>query len=654
MPFDRLFATGQSREQVISTTLLTLLVSSLLLAGAVGTATATTYSSSDSPTPEYGDDTPLVDESEAVDNSSVVVNGDGNVVSGKQVGYGEPVGKLIRVYWLNGLEKTESVVVRDDNVVTRTGQNVIVEGGGSVGVFDETPDIRARYDNGTVEKVVVNGSNIETESGRNVKTEEGENVEINRNTFNDHEFVIDILNTSNVGEGEVMEVTVKVGNIGHESGEEIVDIEVDGRGQNPRMLELDPGETQKLDLQYFTRSKDAPGVELTAKTPDDSDTVTAPIDKPDFRIDIQSADRAVSFGEEISVSAVLNRIGGSHEKTYAIDFLADGSVTDTELVSLERGGKTEVNFTYKTNGGDVPSVLATVSGPGEAEDAQKIAVRMPILAVDKVYPPKNVSEYEKVDVTAKVENYGTDTKNQTVQLATSKNGTNETTIVDKKRVKLGNRSEKNVTFAYHTKPEYHPQHKLTVSTPDHNRSVTVKTNATAVHKFETVPKETIIAPSDEKRTLKPTIKNIGHANGTAKATFKLNGSVEKTINLSVEAGKTASTKLDVEVPQNASVKYKIAVQHDETNGTIAPQPSATATPSDTATATAESGTDTDTNATATPGGETDTNTNASTTAPTGNSGSGGGGLLGFLPSVPVLLGTGFTVVLVGLIAHAAS
>jgi len=634
----RIFDSRQPREQDASSILFALLVSSLLLVGTIGTATAVADSSSSSSTPEYGDDTPLVDESEAVDNSSVVVNGDGNVVSGKQVGYGDPTGRVVRVYPMNGLEKSDPLVVRGDNVVTRTGQNVIVEGG-SVGVFDESPDVRARFKNGTVEKVVVNGSNIETESGVNVKTENGDNVEINRNTFNDHEFVVDILNTSDVGEGEVMKITVKVGNIGHATGEETVRIEAGGRSYTPKLVELDPGETRKIDLKYHTWSGDAPGVELTVKTPHDSDTVTAPVDKPDFRIDIQDSDVAVSNGETISVSTVLDRTGGSSTETYAIDFLVDGNVVDTELVRLKPGGKTDVKFSYETNSDDVPSVRATISGPDEAKDSRKIAVHKPILAVNKVYPPKNISEFEKVDITAKIENYGTDTKNQTVQLALSKNGTNETTIVDKKRVKLGNRSAKNVTFTYHTKPEFHPKHQLTVTTPDHNQTVAVETNATAVHQFKSAPKGNITAAAGETRSLEPTVKNIGHAKGTANVTFKLNGSVKKATNLSLDAGETDSAKLDVDVPVNASVKYKIATQHDSTNGTIVPASSNTPSQNNTPTTTPENR----------------TNTEVSTTAgSSGNGGGGGGGALGFLPPLPIMITTGFSVILVGLIAHFAT
>lgn len=625
-------ATIQSTNQRFSTLLFVLLVSTSLIVGAVGTAAAGTASTPAALSAD--DDGPLVDDSDAVDNSTIVVNEDGNVVSGKKVSYGDPVGKVIRVYSINGADKTDPLVARGDNVATRTGQNVIVDSG-SVAIFDESPDIRARYENGTVEKVVVNGSNIETESGVNVKTEDGDNVEINRDTFNDHEFVVDILNTTNVGEGETMNITAEVGNIGHTSGEEVIEVSVDGRSYHPQMVELDPGETGEIDLKYPTWSGDAPEVELTVETPDDSSTVTVPVEKPDFRVDIQDSDFAVSNGETITVPVTVDRTGGATGRTYAIDFLVDGTAIDTELVSLNGGGETDLEFSYETGDEDVPTVLATVAGPSGANASQEIPVREPILAVNQVHTPENITEYEQVDVTATLENYGTDTKNQTVQLAVSKNGTNTTTVVDETRAEVGNRSAKNVTFTYHTKPDYHPEHELIVQTPDHNRTVQVETDPQAVYQFASAPEGNLTAPPGSEYSLAPTIENAGHTTGTVNISLQVNGSVEQTQNISTGTNSSQSVEFPVNVPSNSSVTYKIATQHDNTSGAIFPQGSDAIVGNET---TADGG-----------------QVNGTSTATENNGNGGGGGLFGFsLPPLPIIITTAFSVLLVGIIAHVAS
>lgn len=640
---DRIFAPIRSTTQDASNVLFVLLVSSLLLTGAVGTGAAVTGTSSASTTADYSDG-PLIDEENAVDNSSVVVNGDGNVVSGKQVSYGDPVGRVVREYTFNGLTETDPLVVRGDNVETKDGQNVVVEGG-SIAAFDENPDIRARFDNGTVERVVVDGDNIETESGLNVKTEDGENVKLNRDAYNDHEFVVDILNTEYVGEGKKMTVSVKIGNIGHETAKDTVEIKVDGREYSASMVELDPGETRKVELDYYTRSGDAPHIDLTVKTSDDSETITAAVAKPNFQIDIGDANLAVSTGETITIPATLDRTGGSSEQTYAIDFLVDGTVVDTELVSLKPGGESNLEFTYQTGDSDAPSVRAIVSGPDGANDSRTVAVRKPILAVNQVQTPENITEHQQVDVTATVENYGTEAKNQTVELVRSGSDTNKTAVVGEKQVKVGKRNSKDVAFSYHTNPSLHPNHQLTVRTADHDRTVNVTTNATAVYQFESAPSGNITATAGESYSLAPTVKNVGHANGTANITFTVNGSVAKAENVTLASGETGSASFSVDVPANSSVSYKIATQDNSTNGMI--QPAGSSDGSDSTSAAAGNGTD---------GG---TGADAGTTTPGGNGGNGGGGgggllSLSFLPPVPIMITTGVSVLLVGVIAHVVS
>lgn len=645
---DRIFAPIKSTTQDASTILLVLLVSSLLLTGAVGTAAAAVTDSSSTSTAaaEYNAD-PMIDEGDAVDNSSVVVNEDGTVVSGQQVSYGEPVGRVVRVYEFNGLEETDPLVVRGGNVETREGQNVVVEGG-SIAVFDESPDIRARYDNGTVEKVVVDGDNIETGSGLNVKTEDGENVKLNRDAYNDHEFVVDILNTEYVGEGERMNISVKVGNIGHETAEDTVDIEVDGHRYSASMLELEPGETREIELDYYTRSGDAPNIDLTVKTPDDSETITAAVAKPNFQISIGKSDLAVSSGETVTVPATLDRTGGSSEQTYAIDFLVDGSVVDTELVSLQPGGDSNLEFSYKTSDSDTPTVRAIISGPDGANATRTVAVRKPILAVNQIQTPENITESQEVSVTATVENYGTEAKNQTVELVRSGPDTDEATVVGEKQVKVGKRNSKDISFSYQTNPSLHPKHQLTVRTADHNRTVGVTTNATGVYQFESAPSGNTTAAPGSSYSLTPTLKNVGHANGTANVTFTVDGSLAKAVNVSLTTGETGSANFSVNVPSNSSVSYKIATQYDSTTGMI--QPTDSSNGSETTSTATGNGTDTGT-ATNTGNG-----TDTGTSTPGGNSGGGGGGLLSlsFLPPVPIMITTGVSVLLVGIIAHVAS
>lgn len=163
-----------------------------------------------------------------------------------------------------------------------------------------------------------------------------------------------------------------------------------------------------------------------------------------------------------------------------------------------------------------------------------------------------------------------------------------------------------------------------------------------MYQFESAPSGNATVAPGSSYSLTPTVKNVGHANGTANVTFTVNGSLAKAVNVSLATGETGSASLDVDVPVNSSVAYKIATQDNSTTGKI--QPTDSSNESDSTSTETENGTDT------------------GTTTPSGNSGSGGsgggggGGLLSlsFLPPVPIMITTGVSVILVGVIAHVAS
>lgn len=623
---------NSTAQRLFALLIAVLVTSSFLAAGTLGSVTASPTSESHSPPAiEAGGNSPAkLDSSNAVDNNAVVITEDGNVVSGELVSHGEPVGRVIRTYDVNGLEKTEPVETRGGNVVSASGKNIVVEGGGSVGKFDENPDIRARYENGTVEKLVVDGRNIETTSGQNIVTEDGENVAVDQDAFSEANFIVAITGTERVGEGEIMNVTADVGNNGHAEGEKRIEVVVDGRSHNPKLLRLDPGETRQVEFRYRTSSGDAPEIELKVKTPDDVDTTTATVAKPDFQLGISESELGVSAGETINVPVHIGRTGGSSKETYATDFIVDGTVIDTELVTLSRGGSANLKFSYDTTEEDTPSVLATIRGPNNLNDTMEIPIHKQILAVDSIQTPTNISEHEQVNVTATLENYGTETKNQTVSLEFSENGTDETTVVGEKQVSVSKRNTKDVTFSYETTPELHPNHQLTVRTADHNRTTTIATNATAVFQIESAPSGNITAPADGGYSLAATVKNAGHASGAKNVTFSVNGTVKKTVTPSLDTGETSSVSVGVDVPTDNPASFKIATEDDSSNGALLAEGAAS-------------------------GDQSNSSANSGSEPSPANNGNGGGsGMLSFLPSIPIMITTTFSVILVGVIAHIAS
>ncbi|CDK38197.1 hypothetical protein [Halorubrum sp. AJ67] len=553
---------------------LIILVTSSVLVGTVSpalaaaqfspeTTEATTAISSDTPSHP-----PLSNSDSAVNSKAVVVNEDGNIVSGQHVSYGEPQGRLIREYTVNGLEKSEPLEISGNTIRSSSGHRIVVDGEGVVRVFEESPIVRARYENGTVEKLIANGSNIETASGNNIVTSDGENIGVDRGAFTESKFAAEILSTGQVGEGSILNVTAKIRNVGHVTEQKRIGLVVDDREYNSKLLRLEPGESDKVKLRYRTRPGDAPEIELAVKTPDAKQVTTVEVAKPRFRLDVPKTSLAVAAGETISVPFEVARTGGTSEDTYATDLVINGTVVDTKLITLRPESSDSTTFSYETTEDDTPSVRATVVGPNNTNITFEIPVQKPILGVNQIVTPENVTEYESTNATATLENFGTTKKNQTVQLIATHNHTGKETTIAEKQVTLANRSTKTVTFGYHTDPEYHPWHSLIVRTEDDEKIYNSSSLPASVFQISPAPARNQTSEAGSQHTLSPVIENIGHKQGIANITHRVNGTVEKTQNLSIPAGGSVSSELNITTPANGTVTYETTTQHDAINGSV--------------------------------------------------------------------------------------
>jgi len=207
------------------------------------------------------------------------------------------------------------------------------------------------------------------------------------------------------------------------------------------------------------------------KTPDSKEVTTVKVAEPRFRLDVPKTGMAVATGETITVPFEVARTGGTFEDTYATDLVINGTVVDTKLMTLHPESSDSTTFSYETAEDDTPSVRATVVGPNNTNMTFEIPVQKPILGVNQITTPENVTEYESTNATATLENFDTTKKNQTVQLIATHNYTSKETVIAEKQVAVANRSTKTVNFDYHTDPEYHPWHSLIVRTEDDEKNL---------------------------------------------------------------------------------------------------------------------------------------------------------------------------------------
>ncbi len=185
-------------------------------------------------------------------------------------------------------------------------------------------------------------------------------------------FDVDIIDTNTPTEGETLNVTVEVNNIGSEEGEQTVELLNHSGVLVPSEPErehgdsipswtgmLDEGESTTIELAWDTWFGDAGTDDITVQTLDvdgeplEIDMEEVEIEATDhFEIDIIEVDEGVSEGEILTITADVNNIG-SDDGTQDINLYDfDGDVVDTVASELGPGDTSAVELTWDTDYGD--------------------------------------------------------------------------------------------------------------------------------------------------------------------------------------------------------------------------------------------------------------------------------------------------------------
>jgi hypothetical protein len=181
-----------------------------------------------------------------------------------------------------------------------------------------------------------------------------------------------------VAEGNTLDVTAEVENIGNASGSQTVTLDVAGAQRDSQTVTLDAQETTTITLSWTTSQGDAGTYTATVDVGDDTDGVAVEIvDAAVFDVSIQSTDvetppasldpafvvtslstnSPITEGETLFVDATIENIGA--DVGFSIPTLEiDGTTEDSTSVQLVSGGVQTVTLQWSTTSGEV--------GPHEA------------------------------------------------------------------------------------------------------------------------------------------------------------------------------------------------------------------------------------------------------------------------------------------------
>ncbi len=172
------------------------------------------------------------------------------------------------------------------------------------------------------------------------------------------------------------------------------------------------------DFTWQTEEGDAGGHDIEVASEDDQDKVSVEVkEPPSFDVEIVDHDEEVLEGEEVKVGSELENTGGI-EGSQTIEFLVDGEVEETLVITLDGGGSYEGEFTWtagkpygerklsvKSEDDESEVTVEVKEEPGEAE-----------FSVRSLDWDENPKEGDTVSIEYEIENIGGTEGNTTIEL----------------------------------------------------------------------------------------------------------------------------------------------------------------------------------------------------------------------------------------------
>jgi len=187
---------------------------------------------------------------------------------------------------------------------------------------------------------------------------------------------VEILNTNSpVQQGEMLEVDATFENTGF-AGEAETVLEIDGEQKDTLVFDIGRNETTTKSFLWDTSGEDhgARTATVASEADEASEMVTvSEAGTPTFDLTVDSYDAEVSAGEDLNVTVTIENVGGTQgtETVKLNDF--DGTVVDSESVTLADGDAEQLTLTWETDASDVGEDQITVE-TGDDTEARTVEV----------------------------------------------------------------------------------------------------------------------------------------------------------------------------------------------------------------------------------------------------------------------------------------
>lgn len=263
--------------------------------------------------------------------------------------------------------------------------------------------------------------------------------------------ITDFETNSPVDEGESLELTVTIDNVGTASGKQEIQGEVDDVGSDSTDLSLDDGESTTVTLTVPTEAGDVGTHEATVSSQDDSDDVTVEVMEGEADIEVSGhspdpdpAEADFAVGDTLSTEAVVTN-HGSAAGEFEVEFIVEEMVVDSESVDVDGDDTKTVDLEHELS--ETGSKMVSVNDV----DPVQIFVDEPEFVIETVETNSPVDEGESLAVHVTVHNAGTVSGTRMVDLLVDSDQDGEFAVeADQQELYLDGDQTETITLTYST------------------------------------------------------------------------------------------------------------------------------------------------------------------------------------------------------------
>jgi len=190
---------------------------------------------------------------------------------------------------------------------------------------------------------------------------------------------VSIENVNEPVEGEDIIATVDVENVGDVNLSQVLDVGVDGVGENETEIAVENDTVEQFDIRIPTTEGDAGEYTVDAETPDSADSGDVSVlTGPEFEVELINSTTPVTAGENVSLNTSVENVGGeTGEETVTLTTDSFGDVEQSRSVELGAGEEETIQFEFETGVDDIGEQTVLV-GVGDSEVSEQVVVDEPV------------------------------------------------------------------------------------------------------------------------------------------------------------------------------------------------------------------------------------------------------------------------------------